>query len=61
MSSPGLQQLLRVLSDRDLGHHDVAQAFESQTSRSGIEQWANEYLNSETLLTKEELTLYVLP
>lgn len=61
MSSPELQRLLRVLEDRDTDLHreDVAWAFESSERRADVNTWVQEYLTPATLLTQEELDLYV--
>ena len=63
MSSPELQQLLRVLDERDLNLHNdnVAKTLRSKEASDGMRQWVNKYLDPTTLLTKEELTLYDLP
>ena len=61
MTSPELQQLLRVLDERGtgLGHQDVAWAFESPKTRDAVISWVQQYLSPTNLLTTEELTLYV--
>ena len=61
MASPELQRLLRVLDEREigLGQDDVAWAFESSETRDAITSWTSEYLSPVTLLTSEELALFV--
>jgi len=61
MTSPELMQLLNVLEERDipLTHDDIAWAFESPRTQQQITQWVHQYLSPATLLTKEELHLYV--
>ncbi|KAF2475786.1 uncharacterized protein BDR25DRAFT_278437 [Lindgomyces ingoldianus] len=52
--------LLNILEERDL-HVDldqVLEAFENEDTKKEMAAWVNEHLNSETLLTKEELELY---
>jgi hypothetical protein len=51
--------LLNVLEEREL-HVDldkVLAVFEDGDTKRDAAAWVNEYLNSETLLTKEELEL----
>lgn len=54
-----MERLLYSLNQRDipLGSDDVQWAFESVKTKDDITAWVNEYLNTETLLTKEELEL----
>ena len=61
MTSPELMQLLNVLEERviPLTHDDIAWAFESPQTQKQITQWVHQYLSPATLLTKEELHLYV--
>ncbi|ORY11314.1 hypothetical protein BCR34DRAFT_565430 [Clohesyomyces aquaticus] len=52
--------LLNVLEEREL-HVDldkVLEAFENEDTKRDMSAWVEEHLNSETLLTKEELELY---
>ncbi|KAF2714242.1 hypothetical protein K504DRAFT_368685 [Pleomassaria siparia CBS 279.74] len=52
--------LLNVLEEREL-HVDldrVLAVFEDASTKKDAAEWVNEYLNTETLLTKEELELY---
>jgi hypothetical protein len=52
-----LANILSILEERDiaLGSDDVAWAFERPETKKALTAWANEYLTSETLLTKDEL------
>lgn len=54
------QQLLSALYKRgiDLGPDDVNWAFESQKTNAELTAWIREYLDSSTLLTRDELDLY---
>jgi hypothetical protein len=58
--SDARQQLLSALYKRgiDLGTDDVNWAFESQKTKSELLTWIREYLDSSTLLTRDELDLY---
>ncbi|EKG15579.1 hypothetical protein MPH_07245 [Macrophomina phaseolina MS6] len=55
-----LNHLLTVLRDRrvPLTRDDVQWAFESAKTQNDAVAWVNEYLGSNTLLSKEELELY---
>ncbi|KAI9843677.1 MAG: hypothetical protein M1837_006144 [Sclerophora amabilis] len=55
-----LDHLLTVLRDRDipLTRDDVQWAFESPNTRLEVTRWVEEYLGTETLLSKEDLQLY---
>lgn len=57
MAPTELNTLLNALRDRDigLGEDDVAWAFEDKTAKESASAWVNEYLQSSTLLTKDEL------
>jgi len=59
--SAAFRRLLDVLRQRDipLGRDDVGWAFESPKTRDEIVRWVEEHLNSSTLLSKDELKLYV--
>lgn len=52
-----LETLLTTLKDHDsdINRNDVAWAFESHQTRDAITGWVGEYLNSDTLLSREEL------
>jgi hypothetical protein len=58
--SDARQQLLSALYKRgiDLGTDDVNWAFESQKTKTELSTWIREYLDSSTLLTRDELDLY---
>ena len=51
--------LLNVLEERDLSVDldKILAVFESDETKTAAAAWVNEYLNEETLLTKEELEL----
>lgn len=54
--------MLNVLEEREL-HVDLDRillGFEDDDTKGEAAAWVYEYLNEETLLTKEELELYVL-
>ncbi|GAB7351162.1 hypothetical protein MBLNU459_g1613t1 [Dothideomycetes sp. NU459] len=55
-----LERLLNVLAERDidLGHDDLAWLFESSQTRGDMIAWVTEYLNPDTLLSREELEIY---
>ena len=59
--SAAFRRLLDVLRQRDipLGRDDVGWAFESPKTRDEIVRWVEEHLNNSTLLSKDELRLYV--
>ena len=61
MSSSELKRLLDVLHERGIAleQDDVAWAFDSPKTREETESWVREYLGTATLLTTEELSLYV--
>lgn len=54
--------LLNVLEERGLNVDldKVLLGFENDETKADIAQWVEEYLHEDTLLTKEELELYVL-
>lgn len=54
--------LLNVIEERELNVDldKVLAAFEDVGLKKDVAAWVNEYLNEDTLLTKEELELYVL-
>jgi len=56
-----MERLIKVLKERDipLGQDDVQWAFESVKTKDDIVRWVEEYLNEPTLLTKDELEMYV--
>lgn len=56
-----LKRLLYVLSERDigLGHDDLGWLFDGEETRDDMIAWVNEYLREETLLSREELEMYV--
>ena len=49
--------LLNVLEERelDVDLDKILAAFEDETTKKDVAAWVNEYLNEETLLSKEEL------
>ena len=61
MSSPELEDLLSALKERyiDLNRDDISWAFDSSKTRDNISAWVQEYVSPATLLTREELALYV--
>jgi len=60
-ANTSLKRLIHVLSERDigLGKDDLDWLFESPETRDDMVAWVNEYLNEHTLLSREELELYV--
>lgn len=60
--SAALRRLLDVLRQRDvpLGRDDVGWAFESAKTKDDIVAWVDQNLNNSTLLSKDELQLYVM-
>ncbi|KAF2264093.1 hypothetical protein CC78DRAFT_568595 [Lojkania enalia] len=52
--------LLNVLEERelDVDLDKILAAFEDEDKKRDVASWVNEYLNEDTLLTKEELELY---
>jgi len=60
-AAASLDRLLTVLAERDigLGYDDLAWLFESAQSRDSMISWVHEYLSSATLLSPEELDMYV--
>ena len=54
-----LNRLLHVLSERDigLGRDDLVWLFESPETQHDMVAWVSEYLNEDTLLSREELEL----
>lgn len=60
--SAALRRLLDVLRQRDipLGRDDVGWAFESAKTKDDIVTWVDQNLNNSTLLSKDELQLYVI-
>jgi len=60
--SAALRRLLDVLRQRDipLGRDDVGWAFESAKTKDDIVKFVDEHLNHSTLLSKDELQLYVI-
>ena len=61
MASRELQHLLKVLKGHNiaLGRDDVAWAFESGSTAGDVSAWVREYLSPHSLLTREELHLYI--
>lgn len=59
--STGVEHLINVLQERDidLGEDDVLWAFNAPNTKDIGRAWVKEYLNESTLLSKEELELYV--
>ena len=60
-STSSLNRLLAVLSERDigLGYDDLAWLFESPQTKDSMMSWVHEYLTPATLLSPEELDMYV--
>ncbi|KAF1982766.1 hypothetical protein K402DRAFT_339824 [Aulographum hederae CBS 113979] len=58
--NPALAKLLQVLKDHelDLGPDDVQWAFESAKTKEEAAAWVQQYLQPETLLSKEEVDMY---
>jgi hypothetical protein len=63
MADYTLSSLLEILRDRDIPYNrdSIKAAFEDPKSLAAIQIWMQEYLGPETLLTKEEATLYYFP
>ena len=59
MSNPSLNSLLEILRDHDVrfDRDAIKSAFEDPESQTVIQGWMEEYLGSETLLTREEAAL----
>lgn len=57
-----LDHLLFVLRERDipLSRDDVQWAFDAPNTKEAVVEWVKEYLGADTLLSKDELELYVL-
>lgn len=55
------EHLLSVLKERgiSLGSDDISWAFASPKTREEIIAWVQEYLHEDTLLSKDEIELYV--
>ncbi|EHK96979.1 hypothetical protein M7I_7304 [Glarea lozoyensis 74030] len=60
MSDKSLEELVKILLDRDIpfDRDELRSAFKAPESRKAIQEWMQEYLTPETLLTKEEADLY---
>jgi hypothetical protein len=60
-TAASLNRLLAVLTERDigLGYDDLAWLFESAQTRDSMMSWVHEYLAPATLLSPEELDMYV--
>lgn len=58
-STLSLNSLLKVLRDRDIPYdrESIKSAFDNPESQSTILAWMQEFLSSETMLTKEEVAL----
>ena len=61
MSSSELEDLLSALKERyvNLDRDDVGWAFDSSKTRDDMSAWVQQFVSPATLLTREELTLYV--
>ena len=61
MGNHSFDYLLEVLRDRDISYdrETLQAAFNDPESQTAIQDWIDEYLSPETLLTKEEAALYV--
>jgi hypothetical protein len=59
MSNPSLNYLLEILRDHDVSYNRdaIKTAFEDPENQAAIQAWMDEYLGSETLLTREEAAL----
>ena len=55
------EQLLHALGTHStaLKEEDIKWAFEAKTTQKAVADWVEGFLGSETLLSKEELELYV--
>jgi hypothetical protein len=55
------EQLLQILDERGIAltSDDILWAFESENTRKEMVAWCEEYLQKETLLSKEEVDLLV--
>ena len=58
-SALSLNSLLKVLRDRDIPYdrESIKSAFDNPENQSTILAWMQEFLSSETILTKEEVAL----
>ena len=61
MGRNSLNHLLDVLCDHDVpfDRDAIKAAFDDPDSQTAIQAWVEEYLGPETLLTKDEASLYV--
>ena len=63
MADDSLQVLVKALRDHDLpfDHEAIKSAFADPETQTAVLAWVEEYLSPETLLTKDEANLQVLP
>jgi hypothetical protein len=59
MAETPMDTLLKALRDRDIQYDRdaIKSAFADRDSKIAIQEWIEEYLSPETLLTKDESTL----
>ncbi len=58
-NSDSIAHLLAVLEERQIpvARDDVQWAFDTPSTKGTVEEWVNEHLGTETLLSREELNL----
>ena len=60
MSDQSFNYLLEVLRDHDIpvDEDSLKRAFNDPKNQTAVSAWVEEYISPETILTKEEATLY---
>jgi len=60
MSDQSYNYLLEVVRDHDISVDEslLKRAFNDPKSQTAVRAWVEEYISPETILTKEEATLY---
>jgi hypothetical protein len=63
MADNSFESLVAILRDHDVpfDRDALKSAFDDPASQTAIEEWMREYTSSETLLSKDEATLYAFP
>jgi hypothetical protein len=63
MAEDPIDTLLKALRDRDLPYDRdaIKSAFADPDYKNAMQGWIEEYLSPDTLLTKDEATLYAHP
>jgi len=61
MAQDNLQAILQILRDRGIAcdRYALEKAYNDPEHRPAIDEWVEEYLGPETLLSKDEATLQV--